>query len=91
MFARCLTEKKFEFYGASWCTHCTAEKELFGSSFQYINYIECATPDGKNQTQECADANIAGYPTYVFADGTRLSGETPLSNLAVKTGCALPN
>jgi thiol-disulfide isomerase/thioredoxin len=89
-FAQCLTEKGMKFYGAFWCPHCQAMKRLFGNSTKYLNYIECSTPNGQAQTQICVDNKIEGYPTWVFADGSRMSGEVKLSQLSEKTGCALP-
>ena len=88
--AQCLKDKGAIFYGASWCPHCQAQKALFGNSEKLLPYVECATPDGQGQTQVCADAKIDGYPTWVFADGTRQSGEQTLEALSQKTGCPLP-
>jgi len=90
MFAKCLKDKGALFYGAFWCSHCKDQKEMFGSSVQYIPYVECSTPDGKGQLQVCTDAKIEGYPTWVFSDGSRKSGAIPLPQLAEKTGCTLP-
>ena len=89
-FAKCLKTQGVIFYGAFWCPHCQNQKALFGNSVQYLPYIECSTPDGQSQTQICQQNNIAGYPTWVFKDGSRLSGETPLAQLAAKSGCSLP-
>jgi hypothetical protein len=89
-FATCLKDKGATFYGAFWCPHCQAEKKLFGSSVKLLPYVECSTPDGNSQTQICIDKKIQSYPTWEFADGTRLTGETPLSQLAEKTQCTLP-
>ena len=89
-FAKCLTEKKVVFYGAFWCPHCQNQKKLFGSAVQYLSYVECSTPDAKGQTQICKDKKIEGYPTWEFADGSRLTGEIPLATLAEKTSCELP-
>ncbi len=86
-FAQCLTDKGAVFYGAFWCQHCANQKELFGKSFSNIAYVECSTPDAKGQTQVCKDAKIEGYPTWEFADGSRVSGEQTLQSLADKTGC----
>ena len=89
--AQCLSEKGAKFYGAYWCPHCAAQKKAFGKSIKYVNYIECAIPgDAQAQTQVCKDAGITGYPTWVFADGSRLSGEVSLVSLAEKTGCPYP-
>ncbi len=88
-FAQCLTEKNATMYGAFWCTHCKEQKKAFGSSFQYVNYIECSTPDGNAQLQVCKDAKIDGYPTWQFTDGTRRDGFVALKDLASVTNCSL--
>ena len=88
-FTQCLKDKGAIFYGAFWCPHCQSQKKLFGSSVPLLPYIECSTADGNGQTQICKDKNIASYPTWDFADGSRLTGEVPLAQLAEKTSCAL--
>jgi len=90
-FAQCLKDKGAVFYGAFWCPHCQAEKALFGSSEKFLPYVECSTADGQGQTQECNDKNITSYPTWEFADGTRLNGEISLQQLVDKTSCQLPS
>lgn len=89
-FATCLQDKGAVFYGAFWCTHCQAQKKLFGSSAKLLPYVECSTANGQSQTQACIDENITGYPTWKFADGSKLTGEIPLAQLAEKTSCVLP-
>lgn len=89
-FASCLKDKGATFYGAFWCPHCKAQKELFGSSVKLLSYVECSTPDASAQTQICKDKKITGYPTWEFADGTRQEGEIALEKLAEKTSCELP-
>ena len=89
-FAICLKDKGAIFYGAFWCPHCQAQKKLFGSSTKLLPYVECSTADGNAQTQICIDKNVESYPTWEFADGTRLNGEIPLTQLAEKTACVLP-
>lgn len=87
--ANCLKEKQVVFYGAFWCPHCQATKAMFGKSVKLLPYIECSTPDGKGQLKICTDAGITGYPTWVFPDGSRLSGEVSLETLADKSSCPL--
>jgi thiol-disulfide isomerase/thioredoxin len=89
-FAQCLDEKGATFYGAFWCPHCQRQKAMFRSSAKLLPYVECSTPNGKEQTPLCIEKNITGYPTWEFADGTRLSGEVDLQTLAEKTRCVLP-
>ncbi len=88
--AQCLTNKGVKFYGASWCPHCAAQKALFGNSMKYITYVECALPGNQQgQVQACTDAKIEGYPTWVFPDNSRLSGEQQPKALAEKAGCSI--
>jgi len=89
-FAKCLKDKDAVFYGAFWCPHCQNQKNMFGKSSKYLPYVECSTPDSRGQLKVCSDADIQGYPTWVFADASRESGEVSLEKLAEKTGCALP-
>src|SRR3989344_7686964 len=89
-FAQCLKEEGAVFYGAFWCPHCQRTKAMFGSAAESLPYVECSTPDGKGQLQVCIDKKVESYPTWEFADGSRLTGERTLSELADKTQCALP-
>jgi len=89
-FATCLADKGVIFYGAFWCPHCQAQKALFGRSVSKLPYHECSTPDGNSQNKECTDAGVESYPTWVFPDGSRASGEQTLETLAEKSQCILP-
>ena len=88
-FAQCLKTSGAEFYGAFWCPHCQSQKALFGSSKQYLPYVECSNADN-TQTQACIDKKIESYPTWIFKDGSKLQGELQLQTLAEKTQCLLP-
>ncbi len=90
--AQCITDSGAKFYGTFWCPHCQKQKMMFGrAATKLLPYIECSTPDGKGQLQICTDNQIEGYPTWEFIDGSRLTGEIPLTTLAEKTGCIAPN
>lgn len=89
-FAQCLTENGAKMYGAYWCPHCQNQKEAFGSSWKYVEYVECSLPNQAGQTLECKDAGIDGYPTWEFADGSRIGGEASFEELSLKTECQLP-
>jgi hypothetical protein len=87
--AQCLTEKGVKFYGASWCPHCAEQKRMFGSSMKHVTYVECALPGNqRGQTQACDEAKIESYPTWVFPDGSRLTGEQLPKTLGDKAGCS---
>lgn len=86
--ADCLTAAGAKMYGTYWCPHCQAQKENFGEAFAKIDYVECADRNNPRvQTQSCTDAGITGYPTWVFADGSRLEGDQTFKDLAAKTNC----
>lgn len=88
-FAKCLTEKGTTMYGAFWCPHCARTKAKFGSSFRYVNYVEC-DPRGKNeQSVLCIQKNIDKYDTWEFANGERLVAEPTFEAMAEKSGCPL--
>jgi hypothetical protein len=89
-FAQCLSAKGAKMYGAFWCPHCADQKEMFGSSFAYAPYIECGVKGSHLPAQVCTAANVQHYPTWVFADGSRVEGAHSLEFLSQQTGCALP-
>ncbi len=88
-FSKCLTDAGAKFYGAYWCPHCQDQKKLLEGS-KLMPYIECSTPNGQAQLPICADAGITGYPTWIFADGSREEKMLELSVLSQKTNCPLP-
>ncbi len=87
-FAKCLTENDVKMWGAYWCPACAQQKDIFGRSFKFVTYIECAE-SRSSQTQFCTDNNIESYPTWEFPDGSRQTGVLPLTALAQQSGCAL--
>ena len=87
-FAECLTKAGAAMYGASWCPHCQEQKSFFGSSFQYIKYVEC--PDN---TQVCIDKGVQGYPTWIMGTSTKIYegfDDKTMKTLSQATGCVLP-
>lgn len=83
--ARCLTQKGVTMYGTDWCPHCQEQKRAFGTSFRYINYINCDL-----NAAACELAGVEGYPTWVFPTGSPLSGEQEVAFLAERAECTLP-
>lgn len=79
--AKCLTEKGVVMYGTEWCGYCKRQKQAFGDSFQYVNYVDC----DKEKTR-CAEAGVRGYPTWVI-NGEISPGLKELSQLASLAGC----
>jgi len=89
-FAKCLTAKGAQMYGAWWCPHCADQKELFGYAFHYVKYHECSPEGQRIETEDCKQAGIKHFPTWQFPDGSRTEGTLALSVLSQKTGCKLP-
>lgn len=89
-FAECLKDEGAKFYGAFWCPHCQDQKRIFGKkASESLPYFECSTPDGQSQTEVCTEAGIESYPTWEFADGTRVNGEQSIQRLGEQTSCPI--
>jgi glutaredoxin len=82
-FAKCLTSKGAVMYGTEGCPHCKEQKEMFGESFKYVNYVECS----KNLAL-CEQMGVTGYPTWII-NGVQYSGAQSLEKLSELTGCLL--
>ena len=93
-FVQCLAGKGIVFYGAFWCPHCAAQEQELGMSRGQLAtaglYTECSTPDGQSQTQACNEKGIKEYPTWIFPNGTELTGVQTLQTLSDKSQCPLP-
>ena len=87
-FAKCLTEENVKMYGAFWCPHCQNQKELFGSSFQYVDYVECDPSGAEARPELCKEKKIQGYPTWEIK-GNLYPGELSLEKLSELAGCNL--
>lgn len=88
-FAKALTTAGVKFYGAAWCPACTEQKRLFEDGAQFLPFIEVTNAD--RTLNEIGEANdIEVFPTWVFPDGTRLTGVQTLSDLSQRSGVAIP-
>ena len=85
VFAQCLASKKLTMYGAVWCSHCKAQKALFGNSFKYVPYVECT-----ENPNECLAKGVEGYPTWIDEKGIKYEGQQSLEKLSEISGCELP-
>ena len=84
-FAQCLASKKLTMYGATWCSHCKAEKALFGESFKYVPYVECT-----ENPNECLAKGVEAYPTWIDEKGQKYVGGQGLEKLSEISSCELP-
>ena len=91
-FARCLADGGVTMYGSMYCGHCKEQKEMFGESWQYANYVECSIEGQPElQAEACRAAGISAYPSWVFPDGSTIVGRAQLPIIAAKSGCDLPD
>ncbi|MBC8353054.1 MAG: tandem-95 repeat protein [Planctomycetes bacterium] len=100
-FAQALADSGTRFYGAAWCPHCTAQKELFEDGGDFLPFIEVtnldnpvtlnAAGDGTDTTLNPSGVAINSFPTWEFPDGSRLEGEQSLATLAQRSGVAIPS
>ena len=82
-FARCLTEKGTIMYGTDRCHACTDQKEIFGSSFQHIKYVNCDV-----DPELCDTEGVEAYPTWKY--NTRIyGGKRDLNFLSSLTSCEI--
>ena len=98
-FADCLKTTGAKFYGHYQCSHCKSQKALFGTASDSLPYVECGILGkslGDGQAKACENLDIPGlpriegYPTWVFADKTFVTGEQSVASLAEKTSCPIP-
>ncbi|MCR4284811.1 MAG: hypothetical protein NUV97_02070 [archaeon] len=82
-FATCLTERGVIMYGTEWCHNCKDQKEMFGKSFDKINYVDC-----DRNREECLINRVEGYPTWKIK-GQNYAGTQPLVRIASLSGCEL--
>lgn len=88
-FAKALAATTTKFYGADWCRFCADQKRLFGDGGKYLPYIDVTNPD-RSPKQIATDNNITTYPTWVFPDGSRLTGLQTLATISQRSGVAIP-
>lgn len=82
-FAECLTASGAVMYGTDWCPHCKAQKEMFGKSFEKVNFVNCDF-----NKEECLRNLVEGYPTWRIKE-QNYGGTQSLVALAEASGCEL--
>ena len=89
-FAQCLASHQAKMYGLYWCPHCIEQKEMFGQSFHYVPYVECAIRNSSELAPECKVAGVKLFPSWQFGLSPPKEGELSLDALSAKSGCSLP-
>ncbi len=81
--AQCLSDSGAILYASQYCTHCQAQKSMFGNYLNKINVVECST-----NIVECQNAGITAYPTWEI-NGRKFVGLRDLNTLSDIAGCNL--
>lgn len=76
--ATCLKQRGAKMYGLSKCSHCIAQKALFGDAFHEVDYTECSE-------RKCE--GVDGFPTWKLEGKEKLEGQQQLNALAKWAGC----
>ena len=83
--AKYLNQSGARMYGSYKCSHCNAQKALFGDAAKYVNYVEC-DPSGPNaQPNLCFSRGIMNYPTWEI-NGRYYEGAKSLPELSNLSG-----
>ena len=63
------------------------QREMIGSIWDQLNYIDCAVFGGTGQNDICNNAGIFAYPTWVF-DNNKIEGRLISSKELIEfSGC----
>jgi LPXTG-motif cell wall-anchored protein len=89
-FAQCLATKQVKMYGLYWCPHCLEQKAMFGQSFHYVRYVECAIKGSSELAPECKVAGAKLFPSWQFGVDPPKEGILSMEALSDRTGCSLP-
>ncbi|HZC22813.1 MAG TPA: hypothetical protein VE866_05695 [Candidatus Binatia bacterium] len=90
-FAQCLASKQAKMYGLYWCPHCADQKAMFGASFHYVPYVECAIKGSPRElVPACKVAGVTLFPSWQFGMDPPHEGVLSLQALSQRTGCSLP-
>ena len=77
---KCIAEKT-KIYTSATCGACKKQKEIFGEYYKLLNETDCFY-----KTQECVDAQIPGYPTWII-NNQQNPGVKTIEKLKQLTGC----
>jgi len=83
--AQHLRQSGAKMYGSYKCSHCNAQKALFGDASKYVDYVEC-DPAGQNaKPTMCLSRGIMNYPTWEI-NGKYYEGAKSLQELSQLSG-----
>lgn len=80
--AQCLSSNWRVMFGTERCPHCKDQRQLFGSSFEQIQYIDC-----DQEKSLCREHNIQAYPTRMDLGGNMYVWIQSIQELKHKSEC----
>jgi Ca2+-binding RTX toxin-like protein/cyclophilin family peptidyl-prolyl cis-trans isomerase len=89
-FARQLRDNGVTLYGAAWDATTTAQRQLFGDGSQFLNFVEVTNPNHTLNATATANNITTTSPTWIFSNGSRLSGTQSLADLALQLSIVVP-
>lgn len=88
LVAECLAAKQAKLYGNCYVREFGAQVKVFGDAIGAVPLVMCLTcMESYGANAECHANKIQDYPTWIFADGTRVTGVLTLGELVKRAGC----
>ncbi len=89
-FANVLRANGVTLFGAAWDSTTTAQRQLFGDGSQFLNFVEVTNPNHTFNTIATENNITTTSPTWIFSDGSRLTGTQTLEALALQLSIVVP-
>ena len=87
--AQSLSDADAVLYGAPWDSATTAELRMFDDGAPLLDFQDVTNAD-RTPSELAIDRDITTYPTWLFADGSRLEGTQTIDSVASAAGVELP-
>ena len=83
--AKFMNDQGMVIYGSYQSSETKSQKDLFGNSSQFLNYVECDATGPSANPDECLSQSVNVYPTWIY-NGQKYVGDQSLSKLASYVG-----
>ncbi len=88
-FAKALATSGAKLYGADWQADTATQRATFEDGGRFLPFVEVTNADHTPNSVATTN-NITTYPTWVFANSTRLVGPQTLAAISTASGIAIP-
>lgn len=89
-FAKALADTSTILYGANWHAETSQQRRIFEDGGKYLPYVNVTNAD-RSPNEIAIQNNITVYPTWVFPDGSRLTGTQSLATISQRSGVEIPS